>query len=573
LKLLKSIIIILLLAGFCGNSATAQPDSLLFRDFAIQYEFQRKLSDSLIAGKQYDQAISTAHEMEKWADEKGDHRLGDLFQCMRYNISLSIKENKNSYAEEGLLSLLNQIDAKNDQLRAEVLYRLASYYWTIENYARSFEYDLAAYKLYTRIPLAEFPNKIEYLHNLGSRYYHFRDFENAKPYFQQVFHERPGVSSTNTLALCYQQSGGDDSAEHYFRLAYTQAKQEKNLVWQGIIMGNLANLYYQRKNYTAAIGLFEKSVEICMQERLDLNASHAMSGLSLLYLLTGERDKAMATASKGYNIIQNKGYNNSYELIRNAYPKFAKVFAAFGRHQQAYLMLDSANIAKDSANKRANALVFAGVQHKLEAQEHYATKLKHEREEKFQMLVRNGLIGCLLLIAIIAILLINRQRLKYRHTQEQLQVEKLQAKAELLNATSQLEDFMRSISEKNELIEKFSAEVNRMQEQYGAGNYLNEPLLELQRSTILTDDEWNKFQNTFEKVHKGFLKRLKHKVQGLSPVETRFMLLSRLRLSTSEMAAALGISSEAARQNTARLKIKLSLPNEEHSLEDFAASI
>jgi DNA-directed RNA polymerase specialized sigma24 family protein len=104
------------------------------------------------------------------------------------------------------------------------------------------------------------------------------------------------------------------------------------------------------------------------------------------------------------------------------------------------------------------------------------------------------------------------------------------------------------------------------------GNETNETLQQLRHSTILTDSDWEYFRDLFEKAHPGFLQRLKEKIPGLTPAETRFIVLSKLELSGKEMAAMLGIGTDAIRQLRSRVKKKLNL-QEESSLDDIVNHI
>ena len=99
-----------------------------------------------------------------------------------------------------------------------------------------------------------------------------------------------------------------------------------------------------------------------------------------------------------------------------------------------------------------------------------------------------------------------------------------------------------------------------------------ELLQQLQQSTLITSEAWDQFTALFEKVHAGYLHRLRQKLPGLTPSETRFMALAKLNLNNKEMAASLGIGSNAVRNTWFRLRKKLGLP-EEHSLEEFVATI
>ena len=93
------------------------------------------------------------------------------------------------------------------------------------------------------------------------------------------------------------------------------------------------------------------------------------------------------------------------------------------------------------------------------------------------------------------------------------------------------------------------------------------PCSNCKKSTILTDDEWEYFRQLFEKVHAGYLQRLKEKFPGLTPAETRFMALSKLNLSSKEMAGTLGVGTDAIRQYRSRLRKKLNLTEEDNLQE------
>lgn len=94
----------------------------------------------------------------------------------------------------------------------------------------------------------------------------------------------------------------------------------------------------------------------------------------------------------------------------------------------------------------------------------------------------------------------------------------------------------------------------------------------LYEGQILTEEDWTAFRTQFNSAHAGFLVRLREKFPGLTGAETRLLALSKLRLTTREMAARLGISPETVRQTRWRLKKKLELP-EEQDLDDVVGAI
>ena len=212
-----------------------------------------------------------------------------------------------------------------------------------------------------------------------------------------------------------------------------------------------------------------------------------------------------------------------------------------------------------------------------------------EREKAFaakkerQLFLRNAIIGFAILIMIISLLLYNRTQLKNRNRQQQLIAEKKLAENELKSASEQLNAFTQSIREKNEFIEKASQVIERMNSELNLTKSKQDDLVAvpetdgnslrlLQGSVILTDEDWKNFTGLFEKVHHNFFIRLKEKLPGLSPAETRFLALTRLKLSTKEMANMLGVTVEAIRQIRSRLKKKLN-PEGEEGMEELVDKI
>ena len=171
------------------------------------------------------------------------------------------------------------------------------------------------------------------------------------------------------------------------------------------------------------------------------------------------------------------------------------------------------------------------------------------------------------LVMLITLLLYNRSKLKSRHREEQLLAEKQLAEAELKNARERLNGFTKSILEKNKLIGQIKAEIVqlRLKQQEGipaSPVISDDSLKKLQESVLLTDEDWKNFTRLFDTVYEGFLNRLKQKLPELSPAETRFVALSKLKLNNKEMAAMLAVSTDAIRQTRSRLKKKLNLTDE-----------
>ena len=203
----------------------------------------------------------------------------------------------------------------------------------------------------------------------------------------------------------------------------------------------------------------------------------------------------------------------------------------------------------------------------MEKQQADIQKLQAQKQQ--QTLVRNSLVGAIFLSMIIGFISIKHLKTLHRQKQLKLEFEKEYFASELEIAGRQLADFTNSIREKNSLLEKYAAEIEShnsrgSQTSLEASKEAHEKLL---HSTILTDDQWKSFRQLFDKVHSGYLGRLYEKLPDLSPAETRYVVLSKLNLTSKEMAAMLGVRPDTIRMCRHRLRKKLSIEAEDDLAE------
>ncbi len=580
--LLKRISIFLVVILSCLQaSAVSYPDSLLFKDYGEQYIYRFKFREATF-GKDSAIAIEELSKIREWAQRKDDPLLTYGYRILTTEYYL-IRTNADTgvYLKQ-LKDLIVELDRQNlKNLKAEAIFTLASFYWNKSKYSQAFEHDINAYKIYKDFKTEDFPGKPKFLFEFANHYYHFGDLVSAKGYFLKAYKENWYrdtsllLSNLNSLALSYMNTGNTDSAEYYMKEGYAIASAVEGSIWTGIISGNLGHLYFILGDYDRAQPWFQNEME-AFGDKPSMNVANTLAVLTSIYIHKGEKEKALEYALQAYSILQNnENYTKRYGMCRMIYMGLARGYAANGDMDKAYKFLDSAMVAKDSVEKKVNANILAGIQHALSAQERVVEQEQFERDARNNEMLRNILIASIVLIVIIAGLLINRQRMKHAFSRKQLEAEKQYIESELETATKQMNSLVGSISEKNDLIETFTAELDRLREYLSADNLdkADATLSELQKTTIITEAEWEHFAEMFEKVNSGFLKRLNSKVRGLSPIETKFIMLSKLKLSTKEVASALGISPDSVRLNRKRLYAKLGLTEGEHSLQSLIESI
>jgi tetratricopeptide (TPR) repeat protein len=519
-------------------------------------------------------------ELEKWAHKAGDKSLGYSFEIIKYDFLIKSKRNIDTAVERNFIRLIDKLEEdKMPLLKAYAMFLLSERYWhRAKEYGPAFKYALSAYNIYSKIPAADFPLKFLCLYELGSKYHSFKDYEATKRIMFEArntpVYKEPGMFNIlNLIGLCHRSTEQYDSAVYYFKEAYKIISPSHKIVWQAILSGNLGITYYYMGRYDEAIPLLETDIRLCTEKnRATINAIKSLAILADIYLQKNENKKAAELLAWSYRIIHTEPAWDKYGILEVVYPIMARSYRANGDMKLAYAFMDSAVVVKNKLAKENSGLILAGAQHIIDGERHVAELRNLEDEKKRETLIGNSLVAIIILIGIIALLSVNRQKLVHKREEERLAAEKQLLDNELSYATTQLDLFTKSIHEKNELIDRFSAELAHINGQSSHTADHDDLLLQLQESTILTDEEWENFRKMFEKVHKGYLRRLKEKRPGLSPADTRFMALSKLKLSNKEMAGMLGISVDAVRMSKHRLRKKLGL-SEEETIEELVDSL
>ncbi|MEK7224906.1 MAG: LuxR C-terminal-related transcriptional regulator, partial [Bacteroidota bacterium] len=248
------------------------------------------------------------------------------------------------------------------------------------------------------------------------------------------------------------------------------------------------------------------------------------------------------------------------------YPLLSRFYSIKSDIKKGQQYLDSSLWVKDSVDRKFSAMQLARAQQKTEAAKQQQEIAGLESEKRNKILQRNVLIGFVVLLSVLSLYIY--RLIKRRHKQEQLVKDlSLQKKEqELLAAEQQLKDFALHFQDKLKLLEQLEAQLQ------SKGSEDEKLLEQLQQTTLLTDEQWASFRQVFDKVHSGYLVRLKEKLPDLSPAEIRYMALAKLQFSNKEMATALGISQQTVRVTAHRLRKKLHLP-EEGSLAGLVDSI
>ncbi|MCZ2223612.1 MAG: tetratricopeptide repeat-containing sensor histidine kinase [Chitinophagales bacterium] len=130
----------------------------------------------------------------------------------------------------------------------------------------------------------------EYNYRIGFVLYTQESYEEAKTYFLKTLPEWKSCNIDfgryyriqeimNNIGLCYEKLNMDDSALYYFKNALNfinenkkiyPKRKNKHLEAQGVIFGNIGDIYKKRKDYDSAYLFYKKSVDINLRKNFDL---------------------------------------------------------------------------------------------------------------------------------------------------------------------------------------------------------------------------------------------------------------------------------------------------------------
>ena len=407
----------------------------------------------------------------------------------------------------------------------------------------------------------EYPLKQVCNYHIGNALYDLNDFENALRYLRIASRTEAYKDMTdyqidiiNTIGVIYRESNNLDSSDYFFNKTLELALDQNLENWIALASGNLGENYFKRGNLGKAIPLLEKDAEISAKLKDWGVASNALALLGDIELQNGNIDEADSLLTKGLQFAHRS--NRLFERLEVIFPRMAKLKASQGDERMSSQYIDSALLVTDSLERRERKLLAARSQQKIERERYLdrLSRLKLEKEKK--VLERNLMVAIGLAILALSILLYNALWSKYMLKNKQLK----KSEDELKLSRKRLIEITESLAERNKEIDKLKARPSSAN---------TEGIKELQKKTILTEEDWIAFRDLFEETFPEFLENLQTKEAGSTQAEIRFLTLRKLDISPKKIAGVLGVGDSAIRQYRYRIRKKIG----QKDLNDFIQSI
>lgn len=166
-----------------------------------------------------------------------------------------------------------------------------------------------------------------------------------------------------------------------------------------------------------------------------------------------------------------------------------------------------------------------------------------------------------------------RKREKYQHEireKELIRLRNDKLRAEVSHKSKELANSTMAIIKKNEFLLDLKKIVQKQKSELGSRypdkyfNYLNKKIDE----NISNQDDWQVFENNFERAHEQFFKKMKEKYPELTPSDLQLSAYLKMNLSSKEIAPLLGISVRGVENHRYRLRKKMNIAHDD-SLTDI----
>lgn len=374
--------------------------------------------------------------------------------------------------------------------------------------------------------------------------------------------------------ICYKQS--NDTGAIKFLLASLKIMEEGHVLWSmEDIHYNLGLVYLDMGNYSLAQNYADSSLMECQIMGSQPVMVKIYIELGSIYEKQGKLQDALDVLTKGLSLAKKIGAKVD---IRDAYSHLADVSAEMKNYSAAYEFYKDYTINLDSINSNESAKKIAVLEINYAFQKKQdSVRVEQEKndiinrdESNLKSIITDSAVVISVLTILMAFLLINRQQLKHKKDKIIFEKDKKQMESELTNAKIMLDEYIQTMAEKNKLLEEFKTDMEGLKSLYDKERIAK--LEYLNKANILTDEDWNKFKQLFEQVHKDFLKRVKEKLPDLTQAEIRLVCLTKLSVGTKQMAGILGVSFDTIKKSRHRLRKKLGL-SEEDSIDDIVSSI
>ena len=425
-----------------------------------------------------------------------------------------------------------------------------------KDYTKGLPLIFQSKKLLEEAHYEAFPYSVYYYKGFFDMYYYFEDYKSAADYcLLAIKHPNNELYVSfgfyNNLGLCYLKMKDYDKAKASFQEGIAEAGKSGNTNFKALIVGNLGNVLRKQGQYKEALPyLYEDAMN--NEKAIPENAAISRMYIAHALLQLDSVGKAKQYMTPPDFVMPNWTWPG-YDLIR--FETLALYNQKTGNFKLASQYKDSLIGFKDTLRVLFDAKKLTVLESSLQAEKYINERKILEINAQSERFRRNAIIMVLLLLfgGIVYWLVKRRKQEQVLEQQKQQRAEEL-----LARANQQLMQYLSTIKEKNDIVERIS---QQLEDANSIAHTLSETernkyLDNLQNSVILTETHWAEFKTLFEQVFPSFFTHLNKNYPDLTASEIRLLALEKLDLPDKDMGNILGISADSVKKTRYRLRKK-----------------
>lgn len=505
-------------------------------------------------------------------DDVGFYRYIQYFQNTQLGIYEQSQQVKIAFFKEKLKEYKKK---KQPIFHAMLLHNIGMYSFVEEDYNQAFEYMMKANELFKEVGYSQVPHIGLYLHDFALSNYTFKYYDLSKELMLSsielpAYSQNLDVQRFNTLAASYRNMEQRDSALYYWRIAMEKAVQYDMPIWIGLVNENIAKVYADLQQWDSSLYYYQKSHEQLLLDSMndDIRMNVVFSMIKVLLKIGAIEDAEkmlLPILAKEIKMENGSLFFAKTQILEgsklNYYETLKEYYAAKNEYKLSNNYADSLYALKTRINNKYETKVIKLTEYKLQLAKKQLELygFKSQRNTNILILI---LLGAALFIAILAIWTMRLKKRKnealYLLETKEMSFEIEKKQLELKVAKEELLGYIHNLTSQNEFIETISKELEFHKSNSQNENTTTDSQIEmLKQQTILTEDDWDNFQEMYCKFNAALYHQLRNYQPSLTNGELRYLLLVSLQLSKKEIANMLGISPDSLRVTWNRLKKKL----------------
>ena len=373
-------------------------------------------------------------KLTDWVKQNGDETEKISFEIGLELTDMEIKgepvEKQLAVAEKYMQRF---IKLNNPYISFGLYYFKCDRYKKLKLYNKSIENSLYSVDELRKDPEEEYFEQSWPLYQMGLDFYHYKDYDKALE-LSLAAYKHNNINNPNgywfvkgcsdLVAMSYLKQGNFDSAKNWLDTTLHYANLQNDTAWIGIAAGNMGSIFYLQQQYSKAIPYYIKALLYCRKYNMWDNIAPFCTNLADCYIHTGNGAAVPALLKEA----DSANRNNFLPGPDNFAASF-KITSAWYRSQgNAALALqyaDSANVYQQKQDDEYSTIFKMQAEANLAYHHKEQENILLKEEEKKGRLIRYGLSGALLMLALISILFFKRVNLRHQLKKEKLEHDKL----------------------------------------------------------------------------------------------------------------------------------------------------